>query len=220
MLPVSLLDGFDDVLIGPVPVRPLAVGHDLPADDAEAPHVRRRGELAEGDGLRRRPPHRNFAALSSTEKREASVSDVVSRQREPVEADEKEWNARRYPSGVGALCCALDLAAQSEIGDLADELRVDEDVAGGQVAVDVVHLAEVLHAEGDAAQHAQQLQHLELAVVGLRTRRIRSAQSITSRPDPVSRSTKHKVQRETKPNTAQGHVRGGKCRASRSPCTR
>ena len=70
MLPVSLLDGFDDVLIGPVPVRPLAVGHDLPADDAEAPHVRRRGELAEGDGLRRRPPHRNFAALSSTEKRE------------------------------------------------------------------------------------------------------------------------------------------------------
>ena len=45
-----------------------------------------------------------------------------------MEADEKEWNASRYPSGVGALCCALDLAAQSEIGDLATTISVQEDV--------------------------------------------------------------------------------------------
>jgi hypothetical protein len=35
--------------------------------------------------------------------------------------------------------------------------------------VHVVHLRQVLHAERDAAQHAQQLEHLEFAVVSLQS---------------------------------------------------
>lgn len=72
-----------------------------------------------------------------------------------------------YPRRVGALRGALDLPAQPEVGYLADQLRINQHVARRQVAVHVVHLAEVLHARRDAAQHADQLQHLELAVVGL-----------------------------------------------------
>lgn len=73
-----------------------------------------------------------------------------------------------YPGCVGALRRALDLSTETEVGDLAHQLSVDEHVSRRQVAVDVVDLRQVLHAESDAAQHAQQLQHLELAVVGLK----------------------------------------------------
>ena len=38
-LPVPLLDGLDDVLIGPVPVGALTVAHHLPHHDPEAPGV-------------------------------------------------------------------------------------------------------------------------------------------------------------------------------------
>ena len=72
-----------------------------------------------------------------------------------------------HPRGVRALRGALDLPAETEVGDLADELRVDEHVARGQVAVHVAHLGEVLHAGGDATQHSHQLQDLELSVIRL-----------------------------------------------------
>ena len=62
-LPVTLLDGFDDVLIRPVPVWSLTVGHDLPTDDAETPDIRRGCEFAEGNRLGSSPPDWNFTAL-------------------------------------------------------------------------------------------------------------------------------------------------------------
>jgi hypothetical protein len=37
--PVALLDGLDDILIGPVPVGALPVAHHLPHHDTEAPGV-------------------------------------------------------------------------------------------------------------------------------------------------------------------------------------
>ncbi len=72
-----------------------------------------------------------------------------------------------YPSGVGAFCCTFYFAAESKVGDFADELRVDQDVASSQVTMNVIHFRQILHAESDAAQHAQQLEHLELAIIGL-----------------------------------------------------
>ena len=36
---IVFLDGLDHVLVGPGPVGPLAVRHDLPHDDAETPDV-------------------------------------------------------------------------------------------------------------------------------------------------------------------------------------
>ena len=44
-------------------------------------------------------------------------------------------------------------------------MTTDEDVPGGEVPVDVVHLGEVLHLVGHAAQHPYQLHHLELSPV-------------------------------------------------------
>ena len=72
-----------------------------------------------------------------------------------------------YPGGVGTFGGALNFSAQSKVGDFADELSVDEHIAGGQVSVDVVDFRQVLHAESDAAEHRQELKHLELAIVGL-----------------------------------------------------
>lgn len=63
ILPITFLYTLDHVLIGPVPVRPLAVRHHLPADDAHRPHVARRGELAEGYGFGCRPSHWNLTTL-------------------------------------------------------------------------------------------------------------------------------------------------------------
>lgn len=75
-----------------------------------------------------------------------------------------------YPGRVGAFRGTLDFATEAKVGDFADERCVDENVSCGKVAVHVVHLGEVLHAAGDATQHAHQLEHLELAVVGTQKR--------------------------------------------------
>jgi hypothetical protein len=44
----DLFDEFDNILVAPVPVRTLAVGHDLPHDDAVGPDVGRRRETPGG----------------------------------------------------------------------------------------------------------------------------------------------------------------------------
>lgn len=62
-LPVTLLDRFDNVLIGPVPVRSLTVGHDLPTDDTETPDIAGGCEFAESNSFWSRPPDGNFASL-------------------------------------------------------------------------------------------------------------------------------------------------------------
>lgn len=56
------------VLVGHVPVRPFSERHHFPHDNAVAPHIAGRGELPVSDGLRRRPPHWNLAALREAEK--------------------------------------------------------------------------------------------------------------------------------------------------------
>ena len=77
----------------------------------------------------------------------------------------KKW--KTYSGRVGTLSGALNFSAQSKIGNFTDELRVDENIASGQITMDIVDFREILHAVGDAAQHAQQLKDLELSVVGL-----------------------------------------------------
>ena len=74
---------------------------------------------------------------------------------------------KTYSGCVGAFCGALNFATEPKIGNLADELGVNEHIASGQIAVDVVDLRKVLHAECNATQHTQQLKYLELAIVGL-----------------------------------------------------
>lgn len=46
---VILLDGFDHVLVWPGPVRPFAIGHKFPHDNAKTPDVRGRRELPESN---------------------------------------------------------------------------------------------------------------------------------------------------------------------------
>lgn len=61
--PVSFLDRLYHVLIGPVPVRPLAVRHHLPTNDPHAPHVGSAGEFSECYRFRGRPSHRDLSTL-------------------------------------------------------------------------------------------------------------------------------------------------------------
>ena len=49
----------------------------LPHDDAEAPHVRGGGELSEGDGLRRRPPHGDLAAARRVRAVHVALQDLA-----------------------------------------------------------------------------------------------------------------------------------------------
>lgn len=72
---------------------------------------------------------------------------------------------KTYPRRVGSLRRALDLPAEAEVGDLADERRVHEDVPRREVPVHVVHLREILHTARNTAQHTDELEHLELAVI-------------------------------------------------------
>lgn len=72
-----------------------------------------------------------------------------------------------YTCGVRSLGIVLQYPRQAEVRHFALQGVIDEDVAGGQVTVDVAHVREVLHACGDATQHAHQLEGGELAVVVL-----------------------------------------------------
>lgn len=58
-------------------------------------------------------------------------------------------------------------ARQAKIGDLADQVAVHQDISGGEVSVHVIHVRQVLHPCGDAAQHPHQLRHCEAPVVQL-----------------------------------------------------
>merc|ERR1719336_503080 len=121
---VALLDGLDDILITPVPVGPLPIAHHLPHNNAEAPSVRGRGELPEGDGLRCCPSHRYLSS----------------------------------PGGVSAVDGGLaDLPGQPEVGDLANELRVDEDIPCREIAMHVVHFGEILHSISYTPHHSNEL---------------------------------------------------------------
>lgn len=53
------------VLVGHIPIRPLAVGHDLPHDNAVTPHVTCRGEFPILYGFGRSPSDGDFATLYS-----------------------------------------------------------------------------------------------------------------------------------------------------------
>ena len=69
-------------------------------------------------------------------------------------------------AGVGRVRrILLQEARQAEVGHLAHQVAVDQDVAGGQVPVDVTHLCQVLHARGDATQHTNELDHSKLTIV-------------------------------------------------------
>ena len=70
-----------------------------------------------------------------------------------------------HPGGVGGLGVVLQHAGHAEVRHLAHQVAVDQDVPGGQVAVDVAHVGEVLHARRDSPQDAHQLDHRETTVV-------------------------------------------------------
>ena len=59
---IAALDGFDDILIGPIPVGPFAKGNHFPAEYSEAPHIGRRCEFSIVDRFDGRPTYGNFSA--------------------------------------------------------------------------------------------------------------------------------------------------------------
>ena len=51
----------------------------------------------------------------------------------------------------------VDVAGEAKVGDLDDEVLRDEDVPGGEVAVDALLGGEELHAAADLAREGEQL---------------------------------------------------------------
>lgn len=72
-----------------------------------------------------------------------------------------------YASGVRPLWIIFQHSGQAEVRHFTLQAGVDQDVAGSQVAVDVAHVREVLHACSDASQHPHQLGGGELTIVVL-----------------------------------------------------
>lgn len=71
-------------------------------------------------------------------------------------------------AGVGRVGRVLvQKAREAKVGNFAHQVAVNEDIACCQVAVDVVHVREVLHSSRDASQHADELCHREPAVIEL-----------------------------------------------------
>lgn len=75
------------------------------------------------------------------------------------------WTAHR--GGVGCIRVVLQHPGEPEIGHLADQVAVNQDIAGGQVAVDVAQVREVAHAGAHASEHAYQLRDGELPIMSL-----------------------------------------------------
>lgn len=61
--PVPFLDRLYHILIRPVPIRPLTVGHHLPTNDAHTPYVGSAGELSERYRFRSCPSYRDLSTL-------------------------------------------------------------------------------------------------------------------------------------------------------------
>lgn len=78
-------------------------------------------------------------------------------------------NQRACVSGVSG--GVVQKARQAKVGDLADQVAVDQDISGGEVSVNIVHVWQILHACSDAAQHPDQLCHCEAPVVQLQARK-------------------------------------------------
>lgn len=72
-----------------------------------------------------------------------------------------------HGGGVDRLGVVVDHPGQAEVGHFAYEVAVDQDVARGQISMDVAHVGEVAHPRRDAPQHPHQLDDRELAVVFL-----------------------------------------------------
>lgn len=72
-----------------------------------------------------------------------------------------------HGGGVDRLRVVVDHPGQAEVGHFAYEVAVDQDVARGQISMDVAHVGEVAHPRRDAPQHPHQLDDCELAVVFL-----------------------------------------------------
>lgn len=68
---------------------------------------------------------------------------------------------------VDRLGVVVDHPGQAKVGHFAYEVAVDQDVARGQISMDVAHVGEVAHPRRDAPQHPHQLDDRELAVVFL-----------------------------------------------------
>ena len=76
-------------------------------------------------------------------------------------------HAPAHPGGVRSLRVVLQHSGKAEVGHLAHQVAVDQDVSRCQVPVNVAHVRQVLHTRGDATQHADQLDPCELGIVFL-----------------------------------------------------
>lgn len=76
-------------------------------------------------------------------------------------------DVKTHTGGVCSIGVILQDSGQAKVRHLTHQVAVDQDVAGGQVAVDVAQVRQVGHACRNATQQPNQLDDGELAVVSL-----------------------------------------------------
>ncbi len=70
-----------------------------------------------------------------------------------------------YRCGVRSLRVVLQDSGQAEVWHFTHQIAVDQDVSSCQVSVNVAHVWQILHARGDATQHANQLDDSEVTIM-------------------------------------------------------
>ena len=76
-----------------------------------------------------------------------------------------------HPGGVSSLRVVLQDSGQAKVWHFTHQIAVDQDVSSCQVSVNVAHVWQILHARGDATQHANQLDACKLGIMFLKERR-------------------------------------------------
>ena len=118
----------------------------------KTPDIRAGGELSKCNRLWCSPADGDLASPGGVGAIDTRVADFSAKIVWIISA-KIVWN-------ISAKIFSIDWPAEAKVGNLADQLRVDEDVPGGKVTVDVVHLGQILHPVGDPPHHPHQLHHL------------------------------------------------------------
>ena len=62
-----------------------------------------------------------------------------------------------YMCGVHGLWVIFEASGKAEVRNFAYEVAIDEHVTCGKITMDVVHVGQVLHTNGNSTQHSHDL---------------------------------------------------------------
>lgn len=133
-------------------------------------------------GTREQSHMRPFAHVKQV--KGIKLTSSIKHSTECTNTEEQSTHTHNTDQGArvsGVSRSVVQKAWQAKVRDLADQVAVDQDIPGGEVSVNIVHVWQVLHPCSDATQHPYQLCHGESPIVQLHTQSQRKEESKRAR---------------------------------------